>query len=71
MFLTFWFISQEPSVLRSCCRYHYDPLSLLNTLVHMASSHVTWACHNMAAYHVHWNDSFRLGFPELLVVKIS
>ena len=25
----------------------------------------------MAAYHTHWNDSFRLGFPELLLVKKS
>ena len=50
-------------ILLACCMYHNDPLSLLNTLIHMASSHVTWAWHNMAGYRTLWKE--RLG-RELL-----
>ena len=58
-------------ILLACCMYHNDPLSLLNTLIHMASSHVTWAWHNMAGYRTLWKDKVRQRTFELLVVKIS
>ena len=58
-------------ILLACCMYQNDPLSLLNTLIHMASSHVTWAWHNMAGYRTLWKDKVRQRTFELLVVKIS
>ena len=51
--------------------YHNDPLYLLNTLIHVASSHVTWAGHNMAGYRTLWKDMVRQRTFDLLVVKIS
>ena len=56
-------------ILLACCINHDDSLSLLNSLIHMASSHVTWAWYNMAGYQTLGKEKVRQRTFELLVVK--